>query len=82
MRSANSVATPLAPAQVGFLYLRYTCNPRSIWEWFSPYLDDDEVGGERGAVGSGGGARGAFHCKRSPSQAGVSCHNFMALRLL
>lgn len=51
--SADSAAQPLwrFPVQVGFLYLRYTCNPRSIWEWFSSYLDDDEVGGERGAAG-------------------------------
>lgn len=51
--SATCIATPLTLVQVGFLYLRYTCNPRSIWEWFSPYLDDDEVGGRRGGVGGG-----------------------------
>lgn len=29
--------------QIGFLYLRYTCNPRYIWDWFKNYLRDDEV---------------------------------------
>mmetsp|Transcript_11189 Transcript_11189/g.14958 ORF Transcript_11189/g.14958 Transcript_11189/m.14958 type:complete len:404 (+) Transcript_11189:197-1408(+) len=27
---------------VGFLYLRYACEPERIWEWFEPYLYDDE----------------------------------------
>lgn len=30
--------------QVGFLYLRYTCNPRYLWEWVKDYLEDAEVG--------------------------------------
>ncbi|KAL6781571.1 hypothetical protein ACKKBF_B08550 [Auxenochlorella protothecoides x Auxenochlorella symbiontica] len=27
---------------VGFLYLRYTCNPRYLWEWVKDYLEDAE----------------------------------------
>ncbi|KAI9004217.1 PRP38 family-domain-containing protein [Gaertneriomyces semiglobifer] len=27
---------------LGFLYLRYVCKPADLWEWFEPYLDDDE----------------------------------------
>jgi pre-mRNA-splicing factor 38B len=27
---------------VGFLYLRYCCPPKQLWDWFEPYLDDDE----------------------------------------
>lgn len=34
-------------AQVGFLYLRYTCNPRQLWQWMQPYIEDREVSGNR-----------------------------------
>lgn len=27
---------------MGFLYLRYGCDPKELWEWFSPYIDDPE----------------------------------------
>ena len=27
---------------IGFLYLRYGCDPKEIWEWVSPYIDDPE----------------------------------------
>ncbi|KAF0739508.1 hypothetical protein AaE_008792, partial [Aphanomyces astaci] len=27
---------------VGFLYLRYTCDPELLWEWYEPFLDDEE----------------------------------------
>ncbi|KAG3109848.1 hypothetical protein PI124_g13672 [Phytophthora idaei] len=27
---------------VGFLYLRFTCNPEELWTWFEPYLEDPE----------------------------------------
>lgn len=27
---------------VGFLYLRYTCDPPQLFKWFEPYLFDDE----------------------------------------
>mmetsp|Transcript_21454 Transcript_21454/g.55757 ORF Transcript_21454/g.55757 Transcript_21454/m.55757 type:complete len:543 (-) Transcript_21454:126-1754(-) len=27
---------------VGFLYLRYACPPKRLWEFFSSYLDDEE----------------------------------------
>jgi hypothetical protein len=30
--------------QVGFLYLRYVGNPRTLWEWIQPYVRDSEVG--------------------------------------
>lgn len=29
--------------QVGFLYLRYVANPRTLWEWIKPYVRDSEV---------------------------------------
>ena len=29
--------------QVGFLYLRYVCDPRKLWQWFKDYVDDQEV---------------------------------------
>ena len=25
---------------VGFLYIRYFCEPKEMWEWFEPWLDD------------------------------------------
>lgn len=27
---------------VGFMYLRYTLPPQMMWDWFEPYLDDEE----------------------------------------
>jgi len=27
---------------IGFLFLRYCCNPRSLWEWFADYVQDTE----------------------------------------
>jgi pre-mRNA-splicing factor 38B len=27
---------------IGFLYLRYACDPKEIWDWFMPYLYDEE----------------------------------------
>jgi pre-mRNA-splicing factor 38B len=27
---------------LGFLYLRYTCEPKGLWKWFEPYIDDPE----------------------------------------
>ncbi|KAG6617069.1 Pre-mRNA-splicing factor 38B [Phytophthora cinnamomi] len=27
---------------VGFLYLRFTCDPGELWTWFEPYLEDTE----------------------------------------
>lgn len=29
--------------QVGFLYLRYVCDPRKLWGWFKQYMHDEEV---------------------------------------
>lgn len=28
---------------IGFLYLRYVCDPKTIWIWIEPYLYDDEL---------------------------------------
>lgn len=28
---------------LGFMYIRYTQDPKELWEWFEPYFDDDEV---------------------------------------
>lgn len=28
---------------MGFLYLRYTCDPEQLWDWYAPYLDDKEA---------------------------------------
>lgn len=36
--------SPLPPRQVGFLYLRYVCDPRKLWGWFKQYMHDEEVG--------------------------------------
>jgi hypothetical protein len=33
----------LCPPQMGFLYLRFLLNPRTIWEWIEGYLGDREV---------------------------------------
>ncbi|XP_021721095.1 pre-mRNA splicing factor SR-like 1 isoform X1 [Chenopodium quinoa] len=27
---------------VGFLYLRYAADPKTLWTWFEPYIQDDE----------------------------------------
>ncbi|OAF71657.1 hypothetical protein A3Q56_00552 [Intoshia linei] len=27
---------------IGFMYLRYTLDPKKLWKWFSRYLKDDE----------------------------------------
>ncbi|XP_024525960.1 pre-mRNA splicing factor SR-like 1 isoform X2 [Selaginella moellendorffii] len=27
---------------IGFLYLRYCGEPRTLWQWFEPYIEDDE----------------------------------------
>ncbi|XP_058074676.1 pre-mRNA splicing factor SR-like 1 isoform X6 [Magnolia sinica] len=28
---------------IGFLYLRYAADPKTLWGWFEPYVKDDEV---------------------------------------
>lgn len=30
--------------QIGFLYLRYAGDPKTLWNWFEPYVKDEEVG--------------------------------------
>merc|ERR1711979_113944 len=27
---------------IGFLYLRYVCSPKELWDWFEPYLNIHE----------------------------------------
>ncbi|KAI8475811.1 MAG: PRP38 family-domain-containing protein, partial [Monoraphidium minutum] len=27
---------------IGFLYLRYVCDPRNVWNWFESYVEDKE----------------------------------------
>ncbi|KAK3588654.1 hypothetical protein CHS0354_033498 [Potamilus streckersoni] len=27
---------------LGFMYIRYTQDPRDLWDWYEPYLEDDE----------------------------------------
>ncbi|CAO3665023.1 unnamed protein product [Umbelopsis ramanniana] len=27
---------------IGFLYLRYVCAPKQLWDWLGPYIDDEE----------------------------------------
>ena len=29
--------------QIGFLYLRYAADPKTLWTWFEPYIKDEEV---------------------------------------
>lgn len=36
-------ATCTHTVQIGFLYLRYVCDPRTLWSWLGPYCGDDEV---------------------------------------
>ena len=31
------------PLQIGFLYLRYVLDPRTIWDWLQYYVKDHEV---------------------------------------
>ncbi|TPX46645.1 hypothetical protein SeMB42_g02332 [Synchytrium endobioticum] len=37
----TSTTSPYARA-IAFLYLRYVCKADQLWEWFEPYLEDDE----------------------------------------
>jgi pre-mRNA-splicing factor 38B len=32
-----------SPSQIGFLYLRYVCDPKHLLSWFQPYFDDKQV---------------------------------------
>jgi pre-mRNA-splicing factor 38B len=27
---------------IGFLYIRYTADPKTMWDWMGPYLSDPE----------------------------------------
>jgi len=35
---------------VGFLYLRYVADPKTIYQWVEPYLDDEEVRPDPGTL--------------------------------
>ena len=37
----NHVDSPFIRC-IGFLYIRYACEPSCLWKWFQPYLYDDE----------------------------------------
>lgn len=28
---------------LGFMYIRYCQDPKDMWDWYEPYLDDEEV---------------------------------------
>uniref|UniRef100_A0A803Q2F0 Pre-mRNA-splicing factor 38 n=1 Tax=Cannabis sativa TaxID=3483 RepID=A0A803Q2F0_CANSA len=32
----------VSDAKVGFLYLRYAADPKTLWNWFEPYVKDEE----------------------------------------
>ena len=34
---------PACATQIGFLYLRYVCDPRRLWDWYKDYLHDSQV---------------------------------------
>lgn len=42
VRGVSSRGLPL-PRQIGFLYLRFVGEPRSLWNWFEEFLDDKEA---------------------------------------
>ncbi|KAG8100730.1 hypothetical protein GUJ93_ZPchr0013g36979 [Zizania palustris] len=29
--------------QIGFLYMRYVVEPKTLWSWYEPYIKDDEI---------------------------------------
>ncbi|KAL6585897.1 hypothetical protein OROMI_002541 [Orobanche minor] len=35
------ISSDLNPG-IGFLYLRYVADPKTLWSWYKPYLKDDE----------------------------------------
>lgn len=44
--AAAGVSAPLSvhlALQIGFLYLRYVLDPRTIWDWLQYYVKDHEV---------------------------------------
>lgn len=41
-RGAAQPVRVLLP-QVGFLYLRYVGEPKDLWSWYEPYIEDEEV---------------------------------------
>ncbi|KAJ1655021.1 hypothetical protein IWQ61_005150 [Dispira simplex] len=58
---------------LGFLYLRYVCQPSQLWDWYVPFLDDpEEVTLCRGSspkvttIDKGGVALGPIHGRGIP----------------
>ncbi|KAL5988547.1 suppressor of rad53 null lethality [Asimina triloba] len=39
---------------IGFLYLRYAADPKTLWGWFEPYIKDEEVLSQFAVVGMEG----------------------------
>jgi hypothetical protein len=69
--------------QVGFLYLRYVCDPKNLWGWISRFADDEEVRNQ-GAEPLGPHAmlrKGClqFHVKLPLSRAQPRLHTAMKL---
>lgn len=56
---------------LALLFLRYVCAPRQLWDWFSKYVDDEEVRGRaEGRAGGGGEGRQG---RRRPRSGGGCC---------
>jgi len=65
---------------LGFMFLRYTLPPGSLWDWFEPYLEDEEV-----CISSSVLQQHKFLAARDSSESGVesSCliRRFLVLLL-
>lgn len=45
VRSVGTAHVQCLLLQIGFLYLRYVLDPRTIWDWLQYYIKDREVRG-------------------------------------
>ena len=43
LTAAGHLTPWLSWLQIGFLYLRYVGNPKTLWQWLQPYVKDSEV---------------------------------------
>ncbi|KAJ6926293.1 hypothetical protein NC651_010654 [Populus alba x Populus x berolinensis] len=55
-KTRAGILLPTFIDQVGFLYLRYAGDPKTLWNWFEPYIKDDEEfspgsGGRKTTIG-------------------------------
>ena len=41
--SEKNVVHAHLPSQVGFLFLRYVGDPKTLWFWFQNYVNDEEA---------------------------------------